>query len=149
MTGSPYGGPTGRVLGVDAGTVRIGVAISDAGRALATPLTTVTAGKAAAAQLAALAREHGCDLAVVGLPKGMQGRDTASTQLARRLAAELAATGIDVTLWDERLSSAEAERVLLAAGRRREQRRDERDRIAAAIILQGWLDATSRQRTSD
>ena len=132
---------SGRVLGVDAGTVRIGVAVSDPGARIASPLTTVDAGPSAVARLVALAAEHGCATVVVGLPKGMGGRDTASTQLARRLAAELAQTGLDVELWDERLSSAQAERVLLDAGRRREQRRDERDRVAAAIILQGWLDA--------
>ncbi|HWH32252.1 MAG TPA: Holliday junction resolvase RuvX [Egibacteraceae bacterium] len=130
-----------RVLGIDAGEVRIGVALSDPDGVIASPLATVPAGGDAAERLAGLAREHGCALAVVGLPKGMSGRDTASTQMARRLAKSLGELGLDVTLWDERLSSAQAERVLLGAGRRRDQRRAERDRVAAAIILQSWLDA--------
>lgn len=130
-----------RVLGVDAGEVRIGIALSDPDGVIASPLTTVPAGPGAEARVAELAREHGCQRVVVGLPKGMSNRDTASTQMARRLAKAIQAQGLDVALWDERLSSAEAERVLLGAGRRREQRRDERDRVAAAIILQGWLDA--------
>lgn len=130
-----------RALGVDVGEVRVGVALSDDDGVVATPLTTIDAGDGLPERLAGLAREHGCETVVVGLPRGLSGRDTASTRVARDLARALAEQGMDVRLWDERFSSAEAERVLLAAGRRREQRRTERDRIAAAIILQGWLDA--------
>lgn len=130
-----------RVLGIDAGEVRIGVALSDPDGIVATPLETVAAGERAADDIAALARAHDCATVVVGLPKGLSNRDTASTQMARRLAREIEGRGLQVALWDERLSSAEAERVLLQAGRRRERRREERDRVAAAIILQGWLDA--------
>lgn len=128
-------------MGVDVGTVRVGVAVSDASGTVATPHSTVPAGDELPAALASLARELSCETVVVGLPKGMSGRDTASTRNARTVAAKLAEQGFDVQLWDERLSSAEAERVLIGAGRRREQRRSERDRVAAAIILQGWLDA--------
>jgi len=130
-----------RVLGVDVGTVRVGVAVSDALGAVATPHSTIEGGDTTVRRLADLARELECETVVVGLPKGMSGRDTASTRIARAVAADLQQQGFDVQLWDERLSSVEAERVLLAAGRRREQRRTERDQIAAAIILQGWLDA--------
>ena len=130
-----------RVMGVDAGTVRVGVAVSDALRTVATPHSTIDAGDTVVRRLADLARELKCETVVVGLPKGMSGRDTASTRNARALAAQLVEQGFDVQLWDERLSSVQAERVLLEAGRKRDQRRDERDRIAAAIILQGWLDA--------
>jgi putative Holliday junction resolvase len=130
-----------RVLGVDVGSVRVGIAISDDARMVASPHSTVAAGDDLPQRLAALARELACATVVVGLPKGLSGRDTASTQHARAVARQLLDQGIDVQLWDERLSSVEAERVLLEAGRRRSQRRTERDRIAAAIILQGWLDA--------
>lgn len=126
------------------GTVRVGVAVSDASGIVATPHSTLPAGEDLPARLAALAVELACETVVVGLPKGMSGRDTASTRAARQVGATLAEQGFDVQLWDERLSSAEAERVLLSAGRRREQRRVERDPIAAAIILQGWLDANRR-----
>lgn len=128
-------------MGVDVGTVRVGIAVSDPSGTVATPHTTLDAGDDLAVRLAGLARDLSCETVVVGLPKGMSGRDTASTRNARDVAAELSKQGIDVQLWDERLSSVEAERVLLDAGRRRSQRRTERDRIAAAIILQGWLDA--------
>lgn len=126
---------------MDVGTVRVGVAVSDAAGMVATPHSTVAAGDDLPGALAAIAHELSCETVVVGLPKGMSGRDTASTRHARAVAAKLAEQGFDVQLWDERLSSAEAERVLLDAGRRRSQRRTERDRVAAAIILQGWLDA--------
>lgn len=129
------------MLGVDAGEVRVGLALSDAGGIVASPLDTVPAGEDLPDRLAALAREHGVALVVVGLPKALSGRDTASTRMARSLADALRERGLDVALWDERLSSAEAERMLIGAGRRREERREERDRVAAAIILQGWLDA--------
>ncbi len=129
-------------MGVDVGEVRVGVALSDPAGIVASPHATVAAGPDLAARLAALARAEACATVVVGLPKALSGRDTAATTAARSVAAALAREGLDVQLWDERLSSVEAERVLLEADRRRSQRRLERDRIAAAIILQGWLDAT-------
>lgn len=142
-----------RALGIDPGDVRIGVALSDASGLLATPLTTLAAGPnvtAAATAIAALAAEHDTNHVVVGLPKGMGNRDTASTQKARSLAQAIEAAGCQVTLWDERLSSAEAERVLLGAGQRRAARRQTRDQVAATIILQAWLDAerARAQRTA-
>jgi putative holliday junction resolvase len=130
-----------RVLGIDVGTVRVGVALSDSAGTVASPHTSLPAGEDLVDRLADLAAAESCETVVVGLPKGMSGRDTASTQMARAVAKKLADRGLNVQLWDERLSSAEAERVLLSAGRRREQRKVERDPIAAAIILQGWLDA--------
>ena len=133
-----------RVLGIDVGTVRVGVALSDSAGMVASPHTSLPAGEDLADRLADLAAQESCKTVVVGLPKGMSGRDTASTQMARAVAKQLAERGLNVQLWDERLSSAEAERVLLSAGRRREQRKVERDPIAAAIILQGWLDARRR-----
>ncbi len=139
----------GRTLGVDVGTVRVGLAISDPGGRVATPLATLeldeTDPRSLAVRLADVARQEACDAVVIGLPRALSGRDTASTALARRVAEELRVQGVAVELWDERLSSAEAERVLVGAGRRRERRRTERDRIAAAIILQGWLDANAQE----
>jgi putative Holliday junction resolvase len=153
------GPPTGRVLGVDVGTVRIGLAVSDPAGVVATPLATLavdpgaddeegrSTGRWAAAlavQLVTVAREQACEAVVVGLPRALSGRDTAATGLARQVAAALREQGLPVELWDERLSSVEAERILLGTGRRRAQRREQRDRVAAAIILQGWLDARAR-----
>jgi putative Holliday junction resolvase len=130
-----------RALGVDVGEVRVGLAVSDPSGLVASPLATIPGGDDLVARLAECARGEACETVVVGLPKGLSGRDTASTKRARDVADGLRAAGLQVALWDERLSSAEAERVLLSAGRRRNQRREERDRVAAAIILQTWLDA--------
>lgn len=134
----------GRSLGVDVGTVRVGLAVSDPDATVATPIATIPAATEAedlATAVAAVAAAHDADHVVVGLPRGMSGRDTTSTVRARAVAGALRDHGLHVDLWDERLSSSEAERLLLQAGRRREERRVERDRVAATIILQGWLDA--------
>ncbi|MGH8901226.1 MAG: Holliday junction resolvase RuvX [Egibacteraceae bacterium] len=128
-------------LGVDVGTVRVGIAVSDPDEVVATPLVTIPAGQDLVVRLAELARERMCQTVVVGLPRALSGRETESTAGALQVANGLRALGLDVELWDERLSSAEAERMLLGAGMRRARRKDERDRVAAAIILQGWLDA--------
>lgn len=149
--------PRGRVLGVDVGTVRVGLAVSDPAGIVASPLGTLDVepptdggdggrrtgrwADALAVRLAAVTREQECEAVVVGLPRALSGRDTATTALARQVAAALRQHGVTVELWDERLSSVEAERVLLGAGRRRAERRQERDPLAAAIILQGWLDS--------
>jgi len=138
-----------RVLGVDVGTVRTGLALSDPDGVVATPLATVDAAAEpteVADQVVAAAHEHCCTHIVLGLPRSMSGRDTASAARVRAIAGVLRERGLHVSLWDERLSSAEAERALLQAGRRRAQRRVERDRVAAAIILQGWLDAQPTTR---
>lgn len=134
----------GRALGVDVGSTRVGLAVSDPGGTVATPCDTLPGsddpGEIAAAVVVA-AGEHACDTVVIGLPRALSGTDTASTTQARAVADAVAAAGVDVALWDERLTSVEAERTLVAAGRRRAQRRLERDRVAATLILQGWLDA--------
>ncbi|MGI8575647.1 MAG: Holliday junction resolvase RuvX [Egibacteraceae bacterium] len=138
-----------RVLGVDVGTVRVGLAVSDPSRTLAFALETLEVAEGQggepvaelARRVALLAAEQECGLVVVGLPRSLSGRSTASTLHAQAVANALRGLGVVVELWDERLSSVEAERVLLAAGRRRAARRVERDRVAATIILQGWLDA--------
>jgi putative holliday junction resolvase len=139
----------GRLLDVELGTVRVGLAVSDPSGRVATPLETLAVGTGeeaadVAVRLATVAREEACEAVVIGLPRALSGRDTASTTLAREVADALRSQGITVEFWDERLSSAEAERVLLRAGRRRDRRREVRDRVAATIILQGWLDAHTR-----
>ena len=133
-----------RALGIDLGTVRVGVAVCDPAGVVATPLTTVPAGEDLADRLAALAANERAEHVVVGLPRALSGRDTDSTRAARTLAAALESLGLAVSLQDERLSSVQADRLLVQAGRRRTQRRAETDSMAAAIILQGWLDARPR-----
>lgn len=145
------------MLGVDLGTVRVGLALSDASRTLASPLGTLEVSadpgngppspawaSALAVRLATVAAEHACDAVVVGLPRALSGGETATTTLARQVVDALRGHGLQVEIWDERFSSVEAERVLIGAGRRRNRRRNERDRVAATIILQGWLDSRAR-----
>lgn len=130
----------GRVLGVDPGTVRIGLAVTDPDRLLATPHATVQGGGGGAARVAAVADELGCTAVVVGLPRALSGRDTDSTRMARRLADELRATGLEVHLQDERLTSRQADRSLRASGRTSRTGKDVKDQVAASLLLQAWLD---------
>jgi putative holliday junction resolvase len=146
-----------RALGVDLGTVRVGLALSDPAKTIASPHDTLPAGdvdaddwpRQIAAAIAQVAHSHDADTIVVGLPKSLAGRETAGATAARRVAAALRElSDATVELWDERLSSSEAERMLIGAGERRAARRTARDRIAAAIILQAWLQDHARRSAS-
>ncbi|MBW3603431.1 MAG: Holliday junction resolvase RuvX [Actinobacteria bacterium] len=139
-----------RALGVDLGTVRIGLALTDPSKLIASPHGTLPAGdteaddwaQTIAAEIARVAVEVGADTVVIGLPRALSGNETSGATNARRVAAALRLAGdVDVHMWDERLSSVEAERMLIGAGQRRTERRAARDRVAAAIILQSWLHA--------
>ncbi len=133
----------GRVLGVDPGTVRVGLAICDPDRLIATPHSTVQGGKGAAGRVLAVAEETGCVAVVVGLPRSLKGTDTDSTRMARMLADDLRTAGVEVHLQDERLTSVQADRAIRATGRTSKQSKDVKDQIAASVLLQAWLD-TSR-----
>lgn len=132
-----------RVLAVDPGTRRVGVAVSDPTGTIAQPLTVLPAEPAGSLpeRLAALAREHEASELVVGLPRRMDGSLGPEAREARALADRLRlASGLGVTLVDERLTSAAAERALLAGGLSRARRRQLSDQVAAALILQTYLD---------
>ena len=140
----------GRVLGVDPGTVRIGLAVSDPDRLVATPHGIVEGGKGDADRVAAVAAELGCEVVVVGLPRSMSGRDTDSTRMARTLAEALGSRGLTVHLHDERLTSVQADRAGRASrgGRRASaartataRRKGTTDQMAASVLLQAWLDS--------
>ena len=132
----------GRILGLDLGDVRIGVAISDPNRRVAVPLGTVHAG--APGDLKAIAKliaELDVALVVVGHPLHMSGEAGVRAEQAERFAEALyASLGITVVLHDERLSTVEADRALKAAGAKPRRRRRAVDRSAAAVILQSYLD---------
>ena len=141
-------GEVGRVISVDPGEARVGVALSDEGRFLATPSETLTglsdAGVGAA--LAGLARESGADTVVVGYPIRMDGTIGPRAARARELAVAIEdAVPARVVLQDERLSSAEAQRMLVERGERTKGRKGRVDQLAAAIILQGYLDSEARR----
>lgn len=136
---------TGRVLGVDLGSKRIGVAVSDSGRSIASPLVVVQRSGSLAADHKALGRlvaeEEAC-LVVVGLPIDLQGR---RAQAAEGVLAELApmraALTVPVVTWDERMTTAAAHKALAAQGVSTKKRREQIDKYAAAVMLQGWIDA--------
>lgn len=137
-----------RVLGIDFGQRRIGLALSDASGILATPATTIERVTPEADPVAlvrgALQRLSGEDpisRIVVGLPRRLDGRDNDQTSGVRKFAAELGVqTGLPISLQDERLTSREAEARLALRERDWRRRKPRIDAAAAAIVLQDWLD---------
>ena len=136
----------GRVLGLDLGQSRIGVAISDLERRLAVPLGTVRTGAPADVKaIAAIVAENGVTEVVVGLPLALSGRSGESAEHARAFADALTGfLGIPVELQDERLSTVEAERGLRTAGVAGRRQREVIDQSAATLILQSYLDRRRR-----
>ena len=144
-----------RILGLDYGTKTVGVALSDELHITAQPLETITRKDAnklrkTYARIEELVKEYDVEKIVLGLPKNMnntvgeRGEDTLSFRdaLVRR-------TGLEVILWDERLTTVEADRTLIEAGVRRENRKQYLDGIAAVFILQGYLDSLTTWKKSD
>ena len=145
-------GEEGRVLGIDPGEARIGVAVSDEGRSLARSLTTLEglADGEAAARIEELASEAAARTIVVGHPIRMDGSLGPRAARARELAAAIEdATRARVVLWDERLSSVEATRIIHETGERTRRRKGRVDQVAAAVILQGYLDSAQRLREGE
>ncbi|HZK73229.1 MAG TPA: Holliday junction resolvase RuvX [Clostridia bacterium] len=132
-----------RILAVDPGSKRVGLALSDPTATIAQALATVPAEPAAtlAARLAQIAKANEAARIVVGLPRRMDGTRGPEAMAAQALADEVRkASGLPVELVDERLTTVAAERSLIAAGVRREKRRLSVDRVAATLLLQGHLD---------
>ena len=133
-----------RILGLDYGTARVGVAISDTLQMIASPLYYIPAKdqQACIAAIAELCQEREVGRVVVGLPKHMNNTEGESSKAARAFGAKIeAATGLSVDFLDERLTTAAAERVLIAANVSRKKRKEKIDSMAAGIILQNYLDA--------
>jgi putative pre-16S rRNA nuclease len=130
-------------LAVDVGSVRVGVARSDPGGILASPLTVVRTGAGELDELARLAVSADAIEVIVGLPTSLSGREGAATATARRFAANLAArlAPIPVRLLDERFTTAEAHDALRRGGKDSRARRQVVDAAAAAVLLQAALDA--------
>jgi len=143
---TPQNASPGRVAGVDYGPVRIGIALSDPDRTIASPLENYTRrGPALDAQrFRRLAAEEQIALFVVGLPIHLDGGESEKSREARRFGAWLAeATGVPVEFFDERFTSVEAEQMLLAADVTRRGRKKRLDMLAAQILLSAWLEARS------
>ena len=138
----------GRMLGLDIGERRIGVAVSDELGTIASPVGMILRQRDVAAEVRGLIAEYGAVRVVAGLPIGMSGREGPQAQTVRAFVDELAKRlDVPVEFYDERLSTAVAERSLIAGGTRRAKRRDKVDAVAAAVILQGYLDHQRWRRT--
>ena len=133
-----------RFLGIDYGSKRIGLAVSDPDATIASPLSTVESrGDAAqdAMAVAAAAREYEVDELVVGLPLNMDGTEGEQTKISRAFGAAVQReTGLPVTYHDERLSTFEADELLRPAELTRKKKKARRDRVAAQVMLQGFLE---------
>ncbi len=137
--------PAGRrLLGLDVGTKTIGLALSDTRLVIASPLDTIRRRRFRddMAALLALADAHEAGGLVIGLPLALDGRDSPRTQSVRAFARNLLALrDLPALLWDERLSTAAVTREMIAADMTRKRRAEIVDKVAAAYILQGCLDA--------
>jgi putative Holliday junction resolvase len=134
-----------RVLALDVGLRRVGVAVSDPLGIIAQPLETIEVrGKRSTVdRIFELIDRYEVSTLVVGLPLSMRGHENESTQAARALAEAVRERRpeLDIEFQDERFTSVEAERALLEGGVRRKKRKQVIDRTAATLILRGWLDA--------
>src|SRR5438132_9100297 len=133
-----------RILALDHGSKRIGVAISDELKMIAQPLEFIAAEPFAGflARLKAIIHEKEVELILLGLPRNMDGSYGPAALKVQDFAAALRnAITIPVQTWDERLTSVQANRFLIEGGVRREKRKEKVDKMAAAILLQSYLDA--------
>ena len=141
--------PGVRALGVDPGSKRIGIAVSDLSGTIASPLTVLQRSRSKQHdlhELARIAREEEAEVIVVGLPLNMDGSRGRAAQAAVAEARRLATlVDVPVELHDERLTTVTADRDMLAAGLNAVERRQVVDKIAAAIMLQSWLDARANR----
>lgn len=137
----------GRLAGLDVGTRTIGLAFCDASWTIASPAVTIKRTKFTAdlAELTRHAREQSLKGLVVGLPLSMDGSDSPRTQSVRAFTRNLLPLGLPVLLWDERWSTSAVTRTLLDADASRARRGELVDKMAAAYILQGAIDALASQ----
>lgn len=140
----------GRLLGLDIGEKRIGIAVSDEGQILSSPWGMVEQGKRSISEIGRIARETGATAIVAGLPTGMSGREGSQAAETRRFAdAVELELGLPLAYWDERLTSSQAERMLIESGMRRKERRGQIDALAASLMLQSYIDSRRHRRNRD
>ncbi len=139
-----------KIMGLDYGTKTVGIAISDELLITAQPIETITRKsenklRQTLARIEQLIEENNIDKIILGYPKNMNNtigeRAVATEEFKENLERR---TGLLVVLWDERLTTKESERILIDTGVRRENRKEYIDKMAAAIILQSYLDANSK-----
>jgi putative Holliday junction resolvase len=140
-----------RIMAIDYGDARTGVAISDA-TGLLTGFTTVVPSRRpekALADLVQLSKDHCVEQLVVGLPRNMDGTEGPRAEVCRRFAAQIEeATGLPVTLWDERRTTVEAHAILHTGGKRMKDHKKNVDAVAASLILEGYLTFCKGQHNS-
>lgn len=135
-----------RILALDHGTVRIGVALSDELKMIASPLEYIPAEPFAdfLSRLKQLIREKEVEQIVVGMPRNMDGSFGPAAEKVREFIATLKTeVTLPIRTWDERLTSSQANRILIEGNVRRDQRKEKVDKMAAAILLQSYLDAST------
>lgn len=143
-------GAVGRVLGVDLGDRRIGIALSDPNRTLASPLTVIQRSPKLHADIRREVDEWEATLVVVGLPLSLDGSVGPAAKKALAEVDKLGATlSVPVTTYDERLTTVTAERMMTDAGLDSRRQRKVVDKIAAAVMLQAWLDHHGNQHQSE
>ena len=139
-----------RILGIDLGRARIGVAVSDELGLLAHPLETIPASKDASRRIAELVREKNAECVVIGFPRHMNGSVGESAADALAFAKKLQTVlSCEVVMWDERLTTTAANRALRDSGRKTRSTRQIVDQVAAQLILQGYLDSAQAKTTRD
>lgn len=139
--------PLGRYLGIDVGSKRIGIAVSDEMGVVASPVSYVRRGSGEIGAFHDLVIRYAPVLLVAGLPSGMSGHEGPQARAVRTYMDSLAEQlGIALVYWDERMTTAIAERALIASGTRREKRREQVDALAAAVMLQSYLDGEAIKR---
>lgn len=134
-----------RCLGIDFGSSRIGIAISDDLGMLAHPLETIPNDSEFLARLQQIVLEKGVSRMVVGIPRNMDGSYGPAAEKAKLFLSQLKSefTGVQLTAWDERLTTVEAQRLLHAAGRDIKKSRPVIDQVAAQVLLQSYLDSVA------
>lgn len=138
-----------RIMAIDYGDARTGIAISDALGLLTGTTTVIHSWNAekTAEEIARLMREHGVERLVMGFPRNMDGSEGPRAELYRAFAARLAeVTGLTPVLWDERRTTIEAHQILSAGNYHGKKRKNTVDAVAAALILEGYLSYLSAQK---
>ena len=136
-----------RILAIDHGTVRMGIAVSDELKMIAHPMEYIPAEPFAAflARLKEILRDKEVELVLVGMPRNMDGSyGPAALKVQEFVTALKDAVTVPIRTWDERLTSAQANRFLIQGNVRREKRKEKVDSMAAAILLQSYLDGGAR-----
>ncbi len=137
-----------RILAIDHGVKRIGIALSDELKMIAQPLEFVPAEPFddLVARLTDLVQEKEVEMILVGMPRNMNGTyGPAAIKVEEFVAALKSALPVPIKTWDERLTSAQANRILIAGNVRRDKRKQKVDKMAAAILLQSYLDSLQTQ----